>query len=385
MAARDRYDVNKIRQQIKKKLRRERDPTEFRPPKAEKEKSYKFRFIILPPFDEGDPVDGGEASATMEEFFVTDGAHWLENKRLGCPRAIHDDKCEICQLGFDLLKETDEKEKRTKILKDIISNQYYKVNIYFPPLKNNPTPQEYVGKVFWFNAPKTVFDKWWDCICRDNDGGDPDDPEAFGVFFDELSAYVFQLEVVLKGLGNNYEKSKFLATRKPRALSVKDGKPNEAKIKEVLAMRHDLFTKRADTDLEEVKRIAINLGADVDEGGGGFDGDETTDKKKSGKKSEKKSSKPKPKPKKSKKPDPEPEPEPEPEDDDDDVVEDDDDVVEDDPIVDESGDDEGDDDDAVEDDESEESGDDDEPGDDGDDDDDDDEVDDLLAQLEDND
>jgi len=281
MAARDRYDLRKIRKQIKKKLHKERDPNEFRPAKAEGNKTYKYRFIVLGPIEAGDMIaDGEKADQTMEEFFITDGAHYLEGKRFGCPRAINDDNCEVCEYGFDLMSETDDKAKRSEIAKKLLASQYYKVNIYFLPHKNNPTPDELVGRVMWFNSPKTVFDKWWECLCRDDDGGDPDEPEAHGVFFDELSSYVFQLHVKQKGLGNSYEESKFLATKGTIPIAKKDKKIDEEKIAEIMAKRHNLWAKLPDINMAELSRLASNLsGGAEDSDGGGFDKDETKDQK----------------------------------------------------------------------------------------------------------
>ena len=298
MPPRDRYDLKAIRNQIKKRLHKDRDPTEFRPAKAEDGKVYKYRFIVLPPFSEGDIIEGdSKAENTMEQFFITDGSHYMEGKKLGCPRAINDDSCPLCDYGFELMGETDDKKQRSEIAKRLLSTIYYKCNIYFWPHKNNPTPDELVGKVFWYNSPKTVFDKFWDCLCRDDDGGDPHDREAFGVFYDELAAYVFQLEVKQKGLGNNYENSKFLAASGTLPIARNDNKPDTKRIAEILAQRHDLYAKRPDVELDKIQALTDSLAGKEPEDGGGFDKDETKSQgKASSKKGNKKDSKKEEKP-----------------------------------------------------------------------------------------
>ena len=279
MARRDKYDIHKIRDQVKKKVGKHSDPFEFKPPKAEDGKTpIKFRFYILPPFEEGDELATAAAEQSMDEFFLRNGSHYIDNKRHGCPRVINDDGCGVCQHGFDLMSETTDRDQRRAIAQRLLPGTYYMVNIYFPNCK--PNPEELRGQVRWYNCPKTVFDMWEDCLFRDDDGGDPQEPLPFGVFYDEENAYLFQLEVVKQGQGNNYGKSKFFVTEsmQTRPLSGKADAPDEAKIAEILAKRHNLFDKLPDVVPADIERVARNLSGDEgDEGdpGGGFDADET--------------------------------------------------------------------------------------------------------------
>ena len=280
MARREEYDLAKIRAQVKKKVDRERDPDEFRPPKAEEGKIYKYRFFILPPFRSGEKLSHATvASKTMEQFFIPTGAHFVDNKRHGCPRVIQEDSCAICQHAFDLMKETTDKDVRSKIAKDLLPATYYMVNIFFPNIDSNP--EEIRGRVKWYNCPKTVFDMWMECLYRDSDGGDPESPEAFGLFYDELAAYTFELVVKKVGRGNNYEKSHFVTgagiTARPIARG-KDGKVDESIIDKILAVRHDLFAKVPEVNQKDIARIASNLAAGgefAENEAGGFDADET--------------------------------------------------------------------------------------------------------------
>jgi len=277
MAKQSKYDINKIRKQVKEKVGKHTDPTEFRPPKAEDGKPpIKFRFYVLPPFEEGDELATGQAEKGMTEFFVRNGAHFMDNKKLGCPRVIADEDCGICTHGFDLMSETDDKKRRSAIASRLLPGTYYAVNIYFPAIK--PNPPDLQGKVKWYNCPKTVFDMFEDCLFRDDDGGDPAEPLPYGVFYDEDDAYLFQLEVKKEGQQNSYKTSKFMVSESmsSRPIAGKPNAPDEKKIAEILAQRHDLFDKIPDVDTAAVERVAKNLtGGDDDEESGGFDEDET--------------------------------------------------------------------------------------------------------------
>lgn len=297
MARRDKYDIHKIRSQVKKKVGKHSDPTEFRPPKAEDGKpAIKYRFYILPPYEEGAELANGPADQGMGEFFVRNGSHWIESKRLGCPRVINEGDCPICQHGFDLMSETDVREERRNIAQKLLPGTYYMVNLYFPPIK--PNPEELQGQVRWYNCPKTVFDMWEDCLFRDDDGGDPQEPLPYGVFYDEEEAYLFQLDVVKHGQQNSYTASKFFVTEsmQTRPLAGKSGEPDLKKIGAILAKRHELHSKLPDVSMVDIERIASNLtgDGDGDGGGGGFDTDETKQSsKQSSKQSKEETRKPK--------------------------------------------------------------------------------------------
>lgn len=288
-----RYDVKAIRNQVKKRMKKERDPTEFRPPKVDDGKPVKYRFYILPPLEKGNAIDTGESENSMELFFLENGAHYLDGKRLGCPRVINETECKICDFAFDCIREVKElglgdeeqKDRIRSISSKMLPGTYRMVNIYFPdgPV-GKINPEDLRGKVFWYNAPVTVFDMWWNCLCRDDDGGDPTEPEAFGVFYDEENGYLFQLEINKKGRGNNYEKSKFIVTDQIKAhpIAFKNKKLDKGRIEEILSSRHDLFDKLPPIDEENLKKVTRNLSDGDDSGGsssGGFSKDEESSTK----------------------------------------------------------------------------------------------------------
>lgn len=281
------YDVQAIRDQVKKRLRKERDPSEFRPPKMEDGKVAKFRFFILAPFQEGDQIAGGVADRSMELFFIENGAHFMENKRYGCPRVIEEKDCPICQYAFDCIRDIknsnlDEdtiKKQVEKIRSNLLPASYRMVNVYFPGGKiGSCNPPELQDKVMWFNAPTTVFNIWWDTLDRTDDGGDETDLKPYGVFYDEEASYLFQLEIYKKGKGNSYEKSKFLVTQDFRTFPIvrtDTGAPDKAAISKIFSQRHNLFDKLPDINMKEINRLAHGLmTGDSSSDNGGFDDQE---------------------------------------------------------------------------------------------------------------
>jgi len=275
------YDIEAIRAQVRAKMKKSRDPTEFRAPKVDEGKTVKYKFYILPPLQEGDACCEGKSicERSMDLFAISNGAHYIDNKRIGCPRIINEEDCPICEYAFDLLAEIDGttvegKKRRSEIGKALLPGQYHLVNLYFP--KTDINPEEVRDKVFWFNAPKTIVDIWLECLYRDDDGGDPDDKLAFGVFFDEFNANLFQLEVVKDGQMNSYKKSKFVGAKRPIIVD-KTGKKIDSRIAEILAKRHNLWEKMPEVNPEECARVAAALSgraAAKAAPSGGFDHDE---------------------------------------------------------------------------------------------------------------
>lgn len=268
------YDLEAVRKKLREQEGGFKDPAEFRPPKAENgAKPIRYRFYILPPLHKGDKCADGVASASMETFAVPNGSHKVNNKFYACPRLHDSDDCALCEFGFDLINETDDKKKRSAIARQWLPRGRHAVNIYFPPTKTNP--EDLRGNVMWMNVSKQVYDVFEACIYND-DPGDPEDPQACGVFFDEMDAYLFQLEVIEKGGYNNYEKSRFLANVGKKPIVTKDGKAVKSKIQKVLDQRHDLFTKFDDRDPETIDEVVRSIkSGDADDAG--FDDDETQD------------------------------------------------------------------------------------------------------------
>lgn len=237
---RENEDIARIRKLMQdKKGGGQKDPNEFRFPKAKENETLTYYIKFLPPV----PSMG-------DLWFYMNGSHFLDMKRLECPR-IHEQgaECPLCQLGFQLMDGMD-KEQKSKIAKTYLARSYYGVNIYFPQSTN--VQEDLRGKVFWANIPKTLYDKCEECILRD-DGGSDDDPAPFGLFYSEKAGYVMKVVIKSKGGYNNYEESKFLVTTKGPLSK------DEAKIKEILSRRHDVPTKFAARDLAALQAKVDNI------------------------------------------------------------------------------------------------------------------------------
>ncbi len=228
-----------------------RDPHEFKPGKP----PGKFKFFVLPPLGKGDKCATGTCTATMEDFYVTHGEHWIDKRPYACPRVVDEDECSLCTVGFELLQEAKEagadKKKRSEIAKIWLPRQTWIANIFFPAVK--PNPEELHNKVMYYKVPKTIFDKFDECLCKD-EIEDPDDPNAFGIFFyadDDCEipgGYPFVLKSVEKPGGfPDYGASKFLHTKTPLVVT-KSGKPATKVIEKIMGMRHDIWGKVAPRD-----------------------------------------------------------------------------------------------------------------------------------------
>jgi hypothetical protein len=242
---------------VRKKMRekkgtRAKDPMQFVPPQVKPNEVFKYKFYVLPQLQADDVCATGKASRSMDLWYTTAGTHWINKKPLECPR-IHDNgKCKFCQLGFDLLSETDDEVQRKNIVKTYLARSSYVVNIYFPPYSS--TPQELRGKVMWYAMPKTVFDIMEATVMRDA-SADELDPQAYGLFYSPENAYVFQLEIKHQGNYNDYKQSKFLHSSYGPMIKNKDG-DLDASMPKVLAQRHDLFLKFAERDGEALAKLA---------------------------------------------------------------------------------------------------------------------------------
>lgn len=226
-----------------------RDSTEFRPPKVEKEQEVKFKAVILPPLDEGDPCEGGAASQSMEDlWYFPNGQHYINKKRYECPR-VHIEKqaCPMCDFGFDLMSETTDKDLKSSIAREWLSRENHAVNIYFLNVDSNP--QEVRGKVFWWNLPQAIFSKCCTALSAKSAGDDPDEPKAFGVFFDPYAAYMLLIKITHKNDNNNYESSVLVGGKTIQIDKTEEG------VVAILAKRHDLFTKFPARDLNVIQKL----------------------------------------------------------------------------------------------------------------------------------
>ena len=223
-----------------------KDPFEWRAPKTGKEDKHEFRVIILPPLSAGDKCSTGEATTSMDMYFLQHGHHYINNKKVECPRVhIENGSCPFCEMGFDLMSETDDKEVRRKIAKEWLSQQGWAVNIYF--LDTDKNPENLRGKVMWWSMPKTVW-KLCEETLKSNDAGDEEEPKAYGLFFYEEEAFPLNIIVTHKNDNNSYDLVKF--SGKARRLAKED-----SDMQKILNARHDLFTKFGKRDIEVLKKL----------------------------------------------------------------------------------------------------------------------------------
>ncbi|MDB4490360.1 hypothetical protein N9045_02465, partial [bacterium] len=102
--------------------------------------------------------------------------------------------------------------------------------------------------------------------------GDPDDPQAYGVFFDENAGFTYELQVLKQGRQNSYKTSKFLANGgKPTPMIAdKEGNANGEMLEKLLRLRHNLWEKIEEPDQAKITKIfnTIVHGDDGDDDGG---------------------------------------------------------------------------------------------------------------------
>jgi len=255
----------RVRKKMQEKSVGRRDPDEFRCPTAKKDQTLEYYFKVLPELQAGSKCSGGEAPIDMDLWYYENGAHFIGGERIECPRCHDRTACPICQLGFDMMEGSEDKEYRSRISRAYLGRSYYAVNIYF--INHQKNPENLRGRVMWYNAPKTVWDKWDACIHND-DPGDKDEPRACGLFFEPLeSTYVFKLEATLKNEYNNYETSKFLPATLGPLVKLSNGQPDEEAIEKIMSQRHFLpkkFVERNRKKLEEQAAFILKK-----EGGGG--------------------------------------------------------------------------------------------------------------------
>jgi hypothetical protein len=244
------YNLEEMRSKVRKQLQKNfTDPDEFRVPKVKPGEEMQYRFFILGPYSAGDKVKQGVATHSMDSgFYVNFGMHYGNAKPpFACPRICYGEECPFCNHAFELYKVAGEdKTARSLIRQEWMPAQYFVVNIFFPAGQKNPAELE--NRVMFYKAPKTVLDIWFKAL--ENDGpGDAADPQAYGAFFDERSAFMFQLHVKHKGQNNSYENSRFLANGGvPCAMSNDDG------INLILSSRHDLSSKLDRPDISAIHK-----------------------------------------------------------------------------------------------------------------------------------
>jgi len=179
---------------------RQLDPTEFKPANVASGEEVNYYMAILP-FDDEDDVP-----------IYRNGQHWINRKSYECPRIHNDIDCPLCTKAFDTMKQYKEKEKRSNIAKTLLSKEMWAINVYMLDSKSNP--ENVRGKVMWWNSKYSVQQIFQACVESNpatEDGAF--EPVAGGAFWDYKSGYIFNLKVKSKNGYNNYEASKFVATK----------------------------------------------------------------------------------------------------------------------------------------------------------------------------
>lgn len=292
------YDINAIRNNIQKAISgRMADPDEFKPTKNPSSTDViKYRFFILPPLVTGDELKSGVVDRGMDNYFLRHGFHWINDRPYPCPRILNGEECPICNYGFELLRQCKDQnwgdERKYQIIRQWMPNTYYMVNIFFTNWKGNP--EELRNKVKFYNASKTCMDKWTATLMKD-DLGDPEDPAAFGVFFDERNAFQFELAVLKEGRTNGYKTSQFLANNglPVPMIANADKTPNEKGLAALLKARVNLWSKVEQPEPDKLQRLLAQM---IDGDDSGFDQDEYSKKATTPVKSESAPAAQKPKP-----------------------------------------------------------------------------------------
>ena len=249
------YDIEAMKRKLSQMNGRMADPDEFRPKKNESTTDpIKYRFYILPPLLAGDVLKSGTVTKSMDMFYIKNGMHWgIDSRPHPCPRQLGlPDRCPLCQFGFNLMKNEKDEEKRRKIRSEWLSSENYLVNIYFTSWEGNP--EELRGKVKFFNTSSQCFKLWTQALERDN-CGDPEEPEAFGAFFDENNASLFELSVLKQGKNNSYATSGFRKKKPTPMVQNPDGTANTKGIAALLKLRINLWEKIQQPDVDNLKAL----------------------------------------------------------------------------------------------------------------------------------
>lgn len=256
MTAIKRYDAETAKANLKKlKSQKSVDPNRFTPGKATATQSHTYFFYILAPLESGEPCSDGKTPGAMTaqygmdgQFAVKGGNHWASQKPYACPRIQGDEKCDLCDTGFELLKDipkTEEnKKQRSAVAKTYLGQEYFMANIYFHPKFAKQNPPHLNGKVMYTDLPRAILDR-----CESVLESDPNmQGKAAGVFYDPMNSFPLEMTVTLVNGYNNYGQSAFLSIASPIAAT-------EEEIEQILASRHYLFDKREKVDQAQIRRI----------------------------------------------------------------------------------------------------------------------------------
>ena len=248
-----------MRKKMEERKQTRRDPDQFIPPKMKEKEVAEYYFRVLPELQEGDTCKGGVCKKSSDLWYYENGNHYIDNQRYECPRVHDREECPVCQMGFDLMADSDDQEYRKKVSKNYLPRTSYAINIYFLNIKKNPEAVR--GKVMWYNAQKTVWDKMDQCINSD-DQGDPEEPRACGLFYHPYeNGYTFKLILKNKGDWNSYEESAFVASSIGPLVKLENGSPDDATIQKILDQRvyvQDRFKSRDADQLQQAMAKIMN-------------------------------------------------------------------------------------------------------------------------------
>lgn len=264
--------LKRVRQKNLEKASGRRDPDEFRCPQIKsKSETLEYYFIVLPELQIGEACKGGVCEVGSELWYYENGSHFIDNNKYECPRVHDGSACPMCEMGFELIKDTDDRDVRKNIASRYIARGRFAVNVYFLNVTKNP--EDLRGKVKWYNMPNTVWDKMDACVSSD-DPGDEIDQKACGIFYHPWEGcYTFKLIARKKGDYNTYEESCFLpktfgplaALKDEEGKIVKDedgnSSPDEERITEILAQRHVLQKKFTARDEEKLSNLVAKIQA----------------------------------------------------------------------------------------------------------------------------
>ncbi len=264
------------------------DPFKFSPTSLRPKEEKSWFFIVLPGLEKGDTVAGGKRASRGTDGlpYIKVGQHWIasEKKVLECPRVMSKEKCGLCNLGFELLKEIDPSDlaQRSEVREKYLPREQTVVNVYFPP-DIEGQPEEVKGKVMWFPVgQRKISNKFFECVKRDKPTGIK--KEAHGIFwpFDDAESgkknlcYVFLAHATRKGgtKYNDYDGSDFVAdTFGP----IEQWLPQGTTFEDIMSQRHDLWSKFQEPDGAKIQAVlnqmAKSFGASSnessnDDGGG---------------------------------------------------------------------------------------------------------------------
>ena len=256
----------KVRAKMNQNEGRASDPFKFTPTSLRPKEEKSWYFIVLPGLEKGDAVAGGKRASRGTEGlpYIKVGQHWIasEKRILECPRVMLKQKCGLCDLGFELLKEIDPSDlaQRSEVREKYLPREQTVVNVYFPPAIEGQ-PEDVKGKVMWFPVgQRKISNKFFECVKRDKPTGIK--KEAHGIFwpFDDAESgkknlcYVFLAHATRKGgtKYNDYDGSDFVAdTFGP----IEQWLPEGTTFEDVMSQRHDLWSKFHEPDAAKIQAV----------------------------------------------------------------------------------------------------------------------------------